>query len=229
MSRLILFDIDGTLIGSGGAGARSIVRAFQHLYGIENAMKGVDPNGNTDPRIFREALEKNSPIPRDFEQEYPRILQKYLEYLEEEVLKAPNAHIKPGILELLETLSTTPGVFLGLATGNVERGARIKLQVHDLNRFFPIGGFGDDSEIRQDLTRIAVEKAEKLYGQTFKGRDVFIIGDTPRDIDCGRALEGVCIAVATGSISRDELLACSPDYCFEDLRNYQALLDLILG
>jgi phosphoglycolate phosphatase-like HAD superfamily hydrolase len=229
MSRLVLFDIDGTLIGSGGAGARSIVRAFQQLYGIENAMEGVDPNGNTDPRIFREALEKNSPIPRDFKQEYPRILQKYLECLEEEVRKVHNAHVKPGILELLEALSATPGVFLGLATGNVERGARIKLQVHDLNRFFPIGGFGDDSEIRRDLTRIAVEKAEKLYGQTFKGRDVFVIGDTPRDIDCGRALEGVCIAVATGSISRDELLACSPDYCFEDLRNYQALLDLILG
>jgi len=229
MSKLVLFDIDGTLIGSGGVGTKSVVRAFRDLYGIENAMQGVDPNGNTDPLIFREALERNSPIPYDFQREYPRILRRYLECLEEEVRTSRNSHVKPGILELLEELSSIPDVFLGLATGNVEPGARLKLSVHDLNRFFPTGGFGDDSEIRRNLTRIAVEKAERLYGRSFRGRDVFIIGDTPRDIDCGKALEGICIAVATGSVSRDELLTCGPDHCFEDLKDYRRLLDLILG
>jgi phosphoglycolate phosphatase-like HAD superfamily hydrolase len=229
MSKLVLFDIDGTLIGSGGAGVKSIVRVFQDLYGIGNAMQRVDPNGNTDPLIFREALEKNLSVSLDFEQEYPRILQKYLEYLSAEVVRAQNAHVKPGILEALEVLSSTSEVFLGLATGNVEAGARIKLKAHDLNRFFPVGGFGDDSEIRRNLTRIAVEKAERFYRRTFKGRDVFVIGDTPRDIDCGKVLGGVAIAVATGSISRNELLTHEPDHCFEDLSNYKVLLDLILS
>lgn len=229
MSKLVLFDVDGTLIGSGGAGVRSVNRAFRDLYGIENAMTGVDPNGNTDPLIFREALKKNSPIPFNFLQEYPRILEKYLEYLEQEVMNSQNSHVKPGILELLEALSSTSEVFLGLATGNVERGARIKLRVHDLNRFFLVGGFGDDSEIRKNLTRIAVEKAEKLYGRIFKSQDIIVIGDTPRDIECGKTLNAVCIAVATGSISQNELLVYKPDHCFEDLKNYKILLDLILS
>jgi len=204
---LLLFDVDQTLISTGGAGIRALNRAFQELYSVEGAMDGILPHGKTDPGIIREILEVH-PIPTlsdGFPTSVDVILDSYLKFLDQEIDETSSYRILPGIEPILDSLKGRAGLCLGLATGNVEAGARIKLERGNLNHYFPFGGFGSDSENRTELVRQGAEKAAAHVGCKLNPSDVFVIGDTPRDIFAGREAGFMTVGVATGKYSSSEL------------------------
>lgn len=218
--KLLLFDIDQTLINTGGAGLRALDRACSKLLGLEKAMDGISPHGKTDPAIVREILSvrlgsKAPGVTANGRLE--SILESYVFFLREEVETSPSYRVLPGILSLLDELSPRPDVILGLATGNIETGARIKLGRGDLNRYFSFGGFGSDSENRTELVRKAAQKAAAKSGVSVDPSDVYVIGDTPLDVDAGKAAGFKTVGVATGSYSTDQLLAAGATLAVHDL------------
>lgn len=215
--KLLLFDVDQTLVNTGGAGLRALDRACQKLLGIEKAMDGIRPHGKTDPAIVREILRIRLGTDAELNGRLDSILESYLFFLKEEVQISANYRVLPGILSILEGMSARSDVVLGLATGNVELGARIKLERGDLNRYFASGGFGSDSENRTELVRKAAEKAAGKTGATFNPSDVFVIGDTPLDIDAGRAAGFRTVGVASGSYSVDQLIQAGATIALPDL------------
>lgn len=203
--KLLLFDVDQTLINTGGAGLRALSRACQKLLGLENATEGVSPHGKTDPAIIREILLAHAGTDSNLESRLESILTTYLSFLREEVELSRTYRVLPGILEVLREMSARGDVMLGLATGNIEEGARIKLHRGDLNRYFAFGGFGSDSEERTALVRRAAEAGIQKCGREICPDDVYVIGDTPRDIEAGRDAGFKTVGVATGSYSVDQL------------------------
>ena len=213
--KLLLFDIDGTLVLTGGAGIRALNRAFRQVVGIENAMDGIRPHGKTDPAIVREIFVgkgRNGHTPDTV----VRILDAYVGFLPDEVRSSTTYRILPGILSFLETFKEHPGIVCGLATGNVEQGARIKLERGNLNSYFRFGGFGSDAENRTDLVRRAAEKGILQAGQTIDPQDIFVIGDTPLDIEAGKGAGFRTVGVATSDYSRDLLEAAGADLVMSD-------------
>ena len=170
-------------------------------------MDGILPHGKTDPGIIREILQ-NRPIPSlsdGFPTSVAAVLDSYLQFLDQEIDATSSYRILPGIEDLLEALNERPGLGIGLATGNVEVGARIKLERGKLNRYFPFGGFGSDSENRTELVRRGAAKAAAHLGRMPDPSDVFVIGDTPLDIFAGREAGFMTVGVATGKYSKSEL------------------------
>lgn len=214
--KLLLFDVDQTLVHTGGAGLRALDRACLKLLGIEQAVDGIRPHGKTDPAIVREILRLRQGTDAQLDGRIESILESYLFFLKEEVQTSPNYRVLPGIVSLLDEMSRRTDVVLGLATGNIEPGARIKLQRGDLNRYFVSGGFGSDSEDRTEVVRKAAEKAADKRGAAFKPSDVYVIGDTPLDIDAGRAAGFKTVGVASGSYSVDQLLQSGPTFAIPD-------------
>jgi len=212
--KLLLFDIDGTLITTGGAGMRALSRAFSQVVGIVNALDGIRLHGKTDPAIIREvfAVRGYSPHPTDSLEE---ILEMYVKLLPEEVQQSSYT-VLPGILRFLEDFQGHPNIAIGLATGNVERGARIKLQPGNLNRFFRFGGFGSDAENRTELVRRAAQNGVRHAGATIDASDTFVIGDTPRDIVAGREAGFQTVGVATGGYSVRDLEEAGADLVVGD-------------
>jgi phosphoglycolate phosphatase-like HAD superfamily hydrolase len=215
--KLLLFDIDQTLINTGGAGLRALDRACKKLLGIEKAMDGISPHGKTDPAIVREILSIRLGTDAARNGHLESILESYIFFLREEVQTSTAYRVLPGILSLLTEISSLNGVALGLATGNIELGARIKLERGGLNRYFEVGGFGSDSENRSELVRKGAEKAAARTGISFRPCDTFVIGDTPLDIDAGRAAGFKTVGVATGSYSLDQLIAAGATFAVSDL------------
>ena len=215
--KLFLFDLDQTLINTGGAGLRALDRACLHLFGISNAMQGISPHGKTDPAIAREILrvrfDKHAP---ESNGEIRLILDAYLSFLKEEVEASAKYRVLPGITSILDEMSARKDVALGLATGNLETGARIKLDRGRMNRYFAFGGFGSDSEDRTELVRKAAEKAAAQYGKTIPASDIFVIGDTPLDIDAGKRAGFRTVGVATGSYSMEQLLDSGANVAIPD-------------
>ncbi len=216
--RLVLFDIDGTLLSAGRVARDAILRSlktsFDWAYTPDHEDRGkFDFSGKTDPQIVRELVLES--IGRDrFEQGLARALELYLEELERQIV--PGTVVpKPGIVPLLERLAADPRVTLGLLTGNLERGARLKLAPPDFNRYFPFGAFGSDSADRYQLPPIAVERALAQTGRRFEGKSVVVVGDSIHDVACGRALGVRSVAVATGITSPERLAAERPDALFE--------------
>ena len=214
--KLLLFDIDGTLITTGGAGLRALNRAFCQVVGIVNALDGMRLHGKTDPAIIREVftVRGNAHQLGDFLQE---ILEMYVTILPEEVQRSEYT-ILPGILQFLEDFHGHSKLTFGLATGNVERGARIKLDRGNLNRFFPFGGFGSDAESRTELIRRAAENGIQHAGVLFHPDNVFVIGDTPRDIVAGREAGFQTVGVAAGDYSIQDLEEAGADLVLADFR-----------
>jgi len=228
--KLLLFDVDATLILTGGAGIHALNRAFQELYNIQTAMQDVAPHGKTDPAIVREVLCKRFGIDRADDRTVAAILEAYVRYLQDEVENSNKYEVLPGIIEILEGLQLRNDVLLGLATGNIETGARIKLRRGNLNRFFSFGGFGSDSEDRAGLVRRAAEKAVAHGGEPVRNEDVYVIGDTPRDIEAGREAGFRTVGVATGYYSVDQLFAAGAEFAisnFRDGRDYFLLSTFI--
>lgn len=215
--KLLLFDIDQTLVNTGGAGLRALDRACQQLFQLEHAMDGISPHGKTDPAIVREILRvrlKNaSPSPKEIE----TVLEAYLSFLKDEVRLSPAYRVLPGIISLLDHLVAHDDAVTGLATGNIEMGGRFKLERGGLNRYFGFGGFGSDAEDRTELVRKGAARAADKTGRTFHPHDIFVIGDTPLDIEAGRLAGFQTVGVATGSYSVGQLLEAGATFAVADL------------
>jgi len=223
MKKLILFDIDGTLITAGGAGSRSLDRAFHALFGIESAFKNITMAGKTDIQIIKEGLGVHGLSNTDGN--VVRLEEMYLHFLREEI-NNPLKRLKPGIKEILAQLREM-NVPLGLLTGNLEGGARIKLGSFGLNEYFPDGAFGSDHEDRDELLPIAIEKFSRR-GLSFTAKDCIVVGDTPRDVRCARVHGAISIAVATGPYSKQDLLKTGADIVFDSLAETESRDNFIM-
>jgi phosphoglycolate phosphatase-like HAD superfamily hydrolase len=212
--RIYLFDVDGTLLWSGRAGVRGLEAAFEKVLGIERGMEGIVCDGKTDPAIVREVLSARG---RGGPESIEEILESYVKHLPGLVSSADGYRILPGVIETLEYLHGREGILCGLATGNVEPGARAKLERGGLNKYFPVGGFGSDSEDRAELVRIAVRRARELLKDD--RADAVIIGDTPRDVAAAHAAGVPAWGVASGHFDAAALSAAGADLVLEDLRN----------
>lgn len=222
--KLLLFDIDGTILLTNGAGTRAANRAFEKIYGLKDAMGGIEAAGKTDPLILSEIFMKS--LSREYTPGEAQVLyREYVEFLEEEIVKS-RIDIMPGIPFLLENLSVRRDIILGIATGNIEHGAWIKLRQSRLDVHFGFGGFGSDSGSREGLIRKAIERAKNHLNRKDDFDEVFVIGDTPYDIIHGRAAGAVTVAVATGSYSARELRNHNPDYLFDHLEDYESVIKI---
>jgi len=227
-TKVLLFDIDATLLLSGRAGTRALNRTFEELYGIQSAMDDIRPDGKTDPLIFREIFQNRLPgIAPDLE--FQRAADLYLGYLEEELNDSPGFCLMPGVETLLEELSGQKGIALGLATGNLEKGAWLKLKRGGLADYFHFGGYGSDAENRTDLVRVAMKRAEAHVGEAVPAGDIFVIGDTQRDILHAKEAGVRTVAVATGRTTEEELARHEPDHLFRDLSSTQKVLEVFFG
>jgi len=221
--RLILFDIDGTLIDSGGAGVRSLDLALKDLFSIDNGFHGISMAGKTDTQIIKEGIMKHGLSGNGT---IDAVIKAYLNYLRREI-NNDRKHVKPGIYEVLEELKPLQDLGLGLLTGNIEQGARIKLEPFRLNEYFPAGAFGSDDEDRNNLLPIAVKRFEELFQQKIEADNCIIVGDTPRDVECAHIYGAMCIGVATGPYSYEDLIEAGADYVVHDLSDQKTLLNFL--
>jgi phosphoglycolate phosphatase len=227
--KLVLFDIDGTILLTAGAGRRAIVAALGEEVGSTAAFGQVRFDGKTDPHIVAELLEvAGHPGPHESDR-VTAICRRYVELLADELeQRTAGTRVMPGVHPLLDRLEAEDGVMLGLLTGNVAQGAALKLRSAGLdpNRF-RVGAYGSDSAHRPDLPPIAARRAEPYFGRLPSGPDIVIIGDTPADIACGECLGARAIAVATGGFSVSDLASCGPHAVFEDLSHTDRVIDAI--
>ena len=214
--RLLLWDIDMTLVNTGAAGQHALVRATVEWFGGNGDLAGVEIAGRTDRAIALQILKKFGKPPSD--ENVDAFLDCYVAYLPEELPKR-NGRVLPGVRELLEDLARQPDKTLGLLTGNLQRGAQLKLGHYHLWHFFPFGAFADDHHDRNELGPCAVRRAAAHGGFEFRPDQVDVVGDTGHDVACGKAFGARTIAVATGSWSRERLAECQPDFLFDDLAN----------
>jgi len=215
--KVLLFDIDQTLINTGGAGLRGLDRACLKLFGLQNAMEGISPHGKTDPAIVREILRRKLGSETPTNTDIATILDSYISFLKEEVHTSATYRVLPGVQTFLDQLAARGDVLVGLATGNIELGARIKLERGGLNPYFSFGGFGSDAEDRTELVRKAAEKAAHKNGGFIAPSNIFVIGDTPLDIDAGHRAGFKTVGVATGSYSVEQLLTSGARIAVPDL------------
>ncbi len=220
--KLILFDIDGTLVSTGGAGTRAMNLAFHDLFGIRDAFENIPMAGKTDIQIMKEGL-KNHGFPY-MDGNVGKMTDQYLVYLQREIHN-PRRFLMPGIRESLE-LFTEKEMALGLLTGNLEKGASIKLNSFGIGGYFLDGAFGSDDEDRDKLLPVAIEKFRKK-GLAFSPQDCIVIGDTPRDVQCAKVHNAYAIAVATGPYSREDLLNTEADIVLDSLEDSEVYMQSI--
>jgi phosphoglycolate phosphatase len=211
--RLVLFDIDSTLINSGGAGVLALKLATKKRFGTDDDLTGVEIAGRTDSGIVRQILAKHGTQSTD--EELRGFFDTYIELLSQQ-LPIGKGHVLPGITELLERLESRPHITLGLLTGNLARGAQLKLEHYGLWKYFPFGAFADDHHDRNELGVVACARALEHTGWQFAPSSADVIGDTEHDIACGKAIGARTIAVATGSRPRERLAESEPDFLFDD-------------
>jgi phosphoglycolate phosphatase len=222
--RFILFDIDGTLIDSGGAGSKALDLAFEEMFSVKEAFREVSMAGKTDAQILKEGLRLHRIVSENGL--IPEFFRLYIGYLRENV-RSRKGHVKPGIFAALDTLAARSGNILGLLTGNISEGARIKLEAYDLFSYFRAGAFGDDSEDRNKLLPIAVGKLYEAESLKLEFRDCVVVGDTPRDVDCAKPYGAKTVGVATGPYSSEELRGAQADLVFEDLSDTESFIAAI--
>lgn len=223
---LVLFDVDGTLVLTGGAGVRAMNRAFEELYNVANAFAGVPMAGRTDQAIVLDALAR---LGRAVDgASLPAFRERYCALLAEEIERAaPGKRIMPGIRKALEALRQRADVSVGLLTGNFKDGARIKLAHFDLARYFAWGAYGDDAADRNALVPIALARAAERGVRPVSCDRVFVVGDTPADVACALSANVRAIAVATGPYDTRALAASGAHAVFADLSDTSAFLRVI--
>jgi beta-phosphoglucomutase-like phosphatase (HAD superfamily) len=214
-TQAVLFDIDGTLIESGGASDRAWHRAFEEIHGVDVEISKVTGKGVPDPAVGRQAFE--AVLGREpSDEEMARLMAKRLEYLPDEVESSKGYRVMPGVEELLDRL-IDDGVLLGLTSGNVEAAAHIKLSRANLNRYFSFGGYGSDSPDRTELTKRAVERGGVVFGSPLDLARCFSVGDTPRDVEAGHGAGLRVVGVGTGKYTARELREAGADAAVDDL------------
>jgi phosphoglycolate phosphatase-like HAD superfamily hydrolase len=222
---LLLFDIDGTLLISGGAGENALKDAMRDRFGVEEDLSGIILAGATDALIARKLLAKHG-LPGT-EEHISALLDAYLHHLAGRMSRH-NGTLLPGIVALLERLKDRPDCVLALLTGNLQRGAKIKLTHYGVWDYFGFGAFADDHHDRNELGPFARTRAHELHGEEFPPERIFVIGDTPKDIECGRAIGAKTVAIATGHYGIAELAEHHPDFLFADLSDTEAVLRALL-
>src|SRR6266496_2308400 len=222
--RLLLFDIDGTLIHSGSAGVHALKSAFKEGFGIADDLHDIEIPGMTDSGIVVSLLNKHK-IPASNEN-VTAFLHSYFHFLSLE-LPRRKGKLLPGVLELLRRLKSRPHLVLALLTGNVSRGAQLKLEHYGVWHFFEFGAFADDHRDRNRLGPFARARACERHGREFSASEIDVIGDTPRDIDCGKALGARTVAVATGTWNRDQLAEYHPDFLIDNLSDAEKVIDTL--
>jgi len=230
MHRLVLYDIDGTLLTSNGGAVRAFRAALRDVFGTDGPRAGVSFAGKTDPQIAHELLTAAG-VPRArIAEGLPALFARYLERLRRELTPADTT-VFPGVPALLDAVEAEGARAVpGLLTGNLREGAELKLNAAGIGfGRFAVGAFGSDHADRPELPAVAIRRAERLTGRRFGGKEVVVIGDTPADIACGAHLGVRTLAVATGSYSAEQLAACGPDHLFEDLTDTGAVLAAIFG
>jgi phosphoglycolate phosphatase len=229
-TKLVLFDVDGTILLSSGAGRRAIVSAIAEEIGDPGPLHDIPFGGKTDPQIVAELLaaagEREPPSP----DRVTGICRRYVELLATELDRpTTRTYVMPGVHQLLQRLEEEDRVILGLLTGNLAQGARLKLRAAGIDPGrFQVGAYGSDAAHRPELPPIAAQRARRWFGHAPRGESVVIIGDTPADIACGNCIEARAIAVATGDYSVADLGNCGPHAVFEDLSDTESVLRAIL-
>jgi phosphoglycolate phosphatase len=226
--RLVLFDIDGTLLSAGPISRAALVDALTEVYGLTGPVDAYDFSGKTDPQIVRELMESAGLAEGEWQPGSERCLEIYRTHLTAR-LQRDHVRAKPGVGELVRTLAADPRVALGLLTGNLEPCARLKLAPLELNEFFPFGAYGSDHADRHCLPAVAVERARALTGEVFTGKRIVVVGDSVHDVRCGRSLGVRAVAVATGLTPAEILAAEDPDALLGDFSDTQAAMAAILG
>jgi phosphoglycolate phosphatase len=226
--RLVLFDVDGTLIRDNGAAREAFAEALRKVFDYEPQLDGYDFSGRTDPEIALMVLENSGIAVDAIENALDALWEVYLEGLRRRI-DDRSVRVMPGIPPLLDRLQAHPGVTLALLTGNIEPGARTKLSPFELNRYFPFGAFGSDSRVREDLLPVAVTRAAEHSGIEFELTDLILIGDSVYDVRCTLPHGATSIAVATGVTSAERLRAENPDHFFETLESIDDVVEVICG
>jgi phosphoglycolate phosphatase len=212
--RLLLFDIDGTLVNTGGAGVESLKATVRNRFRAGDDLRDIEIAGKTDRAIIRDILHKYRVDPT--EENITSFAREYIDGLPP-CLSRTRGRVLPGIQQLLARLKPQPHIVLALLTGNLQKGAILKLQHYGLWDFFEFGAFADDHHDRNELGAFARKRAQLMHDHDFDAADIDVIGDTNHDIACGKAFGARTIAVATGSWSREQLQGCAPDFLFDDL------------
>jgi len=226
--KLLLFDIDGTLVDCGGQPKPLFAEALEEIYGARGDVKGYDFSGKTDPRIVVDLMTAAGVPEPLIRARLPDLRDAYLDRLEKR-LEPGRVRILPGVVELLTTLSERDDLVLALLTGNWERGAGIKLGSVGLRRFFAFGSFGDDQTDRRDLLPVAWRRAAEHCGRSFAAEETWIVGDSLLDVDCARTHGIPCLAVATGRTSAAALAAAGAQRVFSDLSSTPDVLASLAG
>jgi len=225
--RLILFDIDGTLVW-GGPAKDAFHRALVETFGTAGDIEVHSFAGKTDPQIARELLSGAGLAAADIDEGFEALWERYLGYLGELLVRRPMT-VLPGVPALLRELAERTDVGLGLLTGNIAGGAELKLRSAGLFEHFGVGSYGSDHEERDALTAIALARASERWSVDIDPRDVFIVGDTPRDVQCGRAGGTRTLAVATGYFGVEELGRCGADHVIADFTDTGRVVGLLAG
>jgi len=220
--RLLLFDIDGTLVNTGGAGVESLKMTVRNRFRTEDDLRDIEIAGKTDRAIIRDILCKYQVDPT--EENITSFAREYIDGLPL-CLSRTRGRVLPGIQQVLERLKPQPHIVLALLTGNLQEGARLKLQHYGLWDFFEFGAFADDHYDRNQLGAFARKRAQLKHGHDFDAADIDVIGDTNHDIACGKAFGARTIAVATGSWSRERLQGCAPDFWFDDFSDADDVIE----
>jgi len=220
MLRLMLFDVDGTLVLTGGAGIRAMNLAFAELFGVEDGLADIEVAGRIDTAILRAALTKHDIACRAFPDMVGEFRDVYCHHLARTLVEAKEGRVLPGVRELLSALQSKPDVRLSLATGNFRRGAELKLSYYGLRQYFDDGAFGEDTEARAELVAVAKRRLLDEGGESA----VYVFGDTVHDIEAARANAAIAVAVATGFTSEEKLRDAKPDLLFPDFSDWQSVI-----
>ncbi|MFQ6019198.1 MAG: HAD family hydrolase [Dehalococcoidia bacterium] len=224
MSKIIVFDIDQTLLYTGGAGTKAMTRAFQEMFGIANGFAGVEFSGRTDVAILRDAFYAHN-IEDNFQAQVERFKESYFRYLEK-ALPETEGRLMPGVEHILTDLDGRSDVLLGLATGNFRQSAEMKLQHYGICDRFRGGAYADDAEERTDIVRLAVQR---LAVDASDAPQALVVGDTPYDVASARASGSIAVGVATGDYSVDELRRAGADIVFADLSDWRGAIARLVG
>lgn len=216
MSRLVLFDVDGTLLRCGPQVRPLFLGAVAEVFGVVPAADGYDFAGQTDPRIVLDVLARSGLAEDAILSRLPEVRRVYAERLERDLDRA-RMKLLPGVVALLDLLALRTDVAFGLLTGNWRDGARVKLGRFELWERFPFGAFGDDAVARRDLVPVALARAAELHGRPFAAADTFVVGDSVRDVDCALAAGATPIGVATGFTPAERLREAGAELVFADL------------